>query len=186
MIAMGVKHADHIRERFRQGLNAEPDVAAKLQTFFDESREGPYFVKNLERVLGDERDAIILSIGYGKNARGDPPYRFGPLLTDGGERRLNVAVTRAKNRVTLVASFSSADMDPDRSDAEGVKLLRQYLQYMESEGRNLGDVVIDKPRLNPFEVDVRDTLLRHGSPPKNSAARLPRCRGLSASPGGDS
>jgi Family of unknown function (DUF6444) len=54
-----------------------------------------FFIKNLERVQGDERDAIILSIGYGKNARGDLPYRFGPLLSEGGERRLNVAVTRA-------------------------------------------------------------------------------------------
>jgi very-short-patch-repair endonuclease len=53
-------------------------------------------------------------------------------------------------------------MDPERSAAEGVKLLRQYLQYVESDGANLGDHVLDKPALNPFEVDVRDTLLRHG------------------------
>jgi very-short-patch-repair endonuclease len=103
-----------------------------------------------------------LSIGYGKNAHGDLPYRFGPLLIEGGERRLNVAVTRAKNRLTLVSSFSSRDMDPERSAAEGVKLLRQYLQYVESDAANLGDQVLDKPALNPFEVDVRDTLLRHG------------------------
>ena len=83
-------------------------------------------------------------------------------LTEGGERRLNVAVTRAKNRITLVSSFSSRDMDPDRSAAEGVKLLRQYLQYVETGGTNLGDQVLDKPALNPFEVDVRDALLRRG------------------------
>jgi hypothetical protein len=53
-------------------------------------------------------------------------------------------------------------MDPERSDAEGVKLLRQYLQYVESQGTNLGDRIIDKPTLNPFEVDVRDTLQRRG------------------------
>src|SRR5262249_26066425 len=116
----------------------------------------------LERVQGDERDAIILSIGYGKNARGELVYRFGPLLLEGGERRLNVAVTRAKNRITLVSSFSSRDMDPGRSNAEGVKLLRQYLQYIETGGTNLGDQVTDKPALNPFEVDVRDALLRRG------------------------
>ena len=129
-------------------------------SFLDESRPERFFVKNLERVQGDERDAIILSIGYGKNARGDLPYRFGPLLNEGGERRLNVAVTRAKNRLTLVSSFSARDMDPGRSTAEGVKLLRQYLQYVESDGANLGDQVLDKPPLNPFEIDVRDTLLR--------------------------
>jgi very-short-patch-repair endonuclease len=159
---MGIRHRDRIEERLRQRLSQDPGLADELAEFFDESGEEQFFVKNLERVQGDERDAIILSIGYGKNVRGDLPYRFGPLLTEGGERRLNVAVTRAKNRLTLVSSFSSRDMDPDRSAAEGVRLLRQYLQYVESGGANLGDQVLDKPALNPFEVDVRDTLLRHG------------------------
>ena len=52
-------------------------------------------MKNLERVQGDERDAILISIGYGKNSEGKMLYRFGPINQDGGERRLNVAVTRA-------------------------------------------------------------------------------------------
>jgi very-short-patch-repair endonuclease len=162
VITMGIRHRDRIDERLRQRLSQDPKLAEELAEFFDESREEQFFVKNLERVQGDERDAIILSIGYGKNAHGDLPYRFGPLLTEGGERRLNVAVTRAKNRLTLISSFSFRDMDPERSAAEGVKLLRQYLQYVESDGANLGDHVLDKPTLNPFEVDVRDTLLRHG------------------------
>jgi very-short-patch-repair endonuclease len=162
VIAMGIKHANRIEERLRQRLRDDPDLEEELSEFFDESREERFFVKNLERVQGDERDAIILSIGYGKNARGDLPYRFGPLLTEGGERRLNVAVTRAKKRVALVSSFSHRDMDPERSDAEGVKLLRQYLQYVESDGSNLGDVILEKPPMNPFEVDVRDTLQRRG------------------------
>ncbi|WP_187366492.1 AAA domain-containing protein [Trebonia kvetii] len=162
VITMGIQHRDRIEGQLRQRLSQDPQLAAELAEFFDESRHERFFVKNLERVQGDERDAIILSIGYGKNARGDLPYRFGPLLTEGGERRLNVAVTRAKNRLTLVSSFSSRDMDPGRSAAEGVKLLRQYLQYVESDGTNLGDQILDKPALNPFEVDVRDTLLRHG------------------------
>ena len=108
-----------MRQRLRKCLRQDPELAG----FFDESHEERFFVKNLERVQGDERDAIILSIGYGKNARGDLPYRFGPLLIEGGERRLNVAVTRAKNRLTLVSSLSSRDMDPERSAAERVKLL---------------------------------------------------------------
>lgn len=162
VITMGIRHRDRIEERLRQRLSQDPQLAVELAEFFDESRLERFFVKNLERVQGDERDAIILSIGYGKNSRGDLPYRFGPLLTEGGERRLNVAVTRAKNRLTLVSSFSSHDMDPGRSAAEGVKLLRQYLQYVESDGTNLGDQVTGKPTLNPFEVDVRDTLLQRG------------------------
>jgi very-short-patch-repair endonuclease len=162
VIAMGIKHARRVEERLRQRLRAEPELEGQLGQFFDEAREERFFVKNLETVQGDERDAIILSVGYGKNARGEVVYRFGPLLTEGGERRLNVAVTRAKNRLTLVSSFSYRDMGPERSGAEGVKLLRQYLQYVESEGTNLGDVVFEKPALNPFEVDVRDTLSRRG------------------------
>ena len=162
VITMGIRHRDRIEERLRQRLSQNPQLAAELAEFFDERRHERFFVKNLERVQGDERDAIILSIGYGKNSRGDLPYRFGPLLTEGGERRLNVAVTRAKNRLTLVSSFSSHDMDPGRSAAEGVTLLRQYLQYVESDGTNLGDQVLDKPALNPFEADVRDTLLHRG------------------------
>ena len=162
VIAMGIKHANRIEETLLQRLRDNPELEDELGEFFAEDKEERFFVKNLERVQGDERDAIILSIGYGKNARGDLPYRFGPLLTEGGERRLNVAVTRAKTRLTLVSSFSSRDMDAERSQAAGVQLLRQYLQYVESGGENLGDAVIEKPHLNPFEVDVRDTLTQRG------------------------
>ncbi|MCH8066736.1 MAG: DUF4011 domain-containing protein [Chloroflexi bacterium] len=162
VITMGIKHANRIEESFRQRLISDEQLEEELSTFLEESQEESFFVKNLERVQGDERDAIILSIGYGKDQNGRLPYRFGPLLFDGGERRLNVAVTRAKSRITLVTSFSSHDMDPERSNAEGVKLLRQYLQYVESDGTNLGDRIHEKPALNPFEVDVRDTLENRG------------------------
>src|SRR6202007_259855 len=99
----------------------------EFREFFDEARSEPFFVKNLERVQGDERDAIILSVGYGKNEDGRLLYRFGPLNMEGGERRLNVAVTRAKERMTLLSSFSHLDMDPARSSSRGVELLRAYL-----------------------------------------------------------
>jgi very-short-patch-repair endonuclease len=154
VIAMGIKHADRIDETLRHELADRPD----LEEFFDENQEEKFFIKNLERVQGDERDTIILSIGYGKNADGRLLYRFGPLNQEGGERRLNVAITRAKNRLTLVSSFGAGEMDPERSSAEGVKLLRLYLQYAASRGANLGDAALDKPALNPFEVDVRDSL----------------------------
>lgn len=162
VIAMGIKHANRIEEAVRQRLQDDRDLAAETAEFFDEAKEERFFVKNLERVQGDERDAIILSIGYGKNERGQMVYRFGPLLMEGGERRLNVAVTRAKKRLTLVASFSANDMDPERSNAEGVKLLRKYLQYVETGGESLGDDILDTPAMNAFELDVRDTLSARG------------------------
>jgi very-short-patch-repair endonuclease/DNA polymerase III delta prime subunit len=164
VITMGITHSNRIEEALRQRLRDDPHLARGLGGFFDESREDRFFVKNIERVQGDERDATILSVGYGKDSNGRLPYRFGPLLTEGGERRLNVAVTRARNRVTLVSSFSAGDMDPERSAARGVRLLRQYLQYAESGATNLGDQAPAGLRatLNPFEADVRDTLTARG------------------------
>jgi very-short-patch-repair endonuclease len=158
VIAMGSRHAERIEEALRTELAERSD----LEDFFSESGEEPFFVKNLERVQGDERDAIILSIGYGKNEDGRLQYRFGPLNTEGGERRLNVAVTRAKERMTLVSSFSHFDMDPARSSSRGVELLRAYLEYCAGNGSKLGDVITQKPELNPFEIDVRDRLTQAG------------------------
>jgi very-short-patch-repair endonuclease len=160
VIAMGIKHADRIEEALRRSLKDRPE----LEPVFDETRQEKFFVKNLERVQGDERDAIILSVGYGKNSDGRMMYRFGPLNQEGGERRLNVAITRAKNRMTLVSAFSARDMDPDRSSKRGVELLRLYLAYAESGGENLGPRAHEIPELNAFEVDVRDTLERAGIP----------------------
>ena len=127
VIAFGSQHADAIEA----GLLAEMPKYPELEEFFAESREERFFVKNLERVQGDERDAIILAVGYGRQADGSLPHRFGPLNNAGGERRLNVAVTRAKRRMTAVSSFRAKDIDPKRSGARGVKLLRSYLAYAE-------------------------------------------------------
>jgi len=172
VIAMGIKHADRISERLRHRReqmredaedDADDDDLEALDEFFAETREEPFFVKNLERVQGDERDAIILTIGYGKDpTTGRMLYRFGPLLQDGGERRLNVAVTRAKQRMTVVSSFTSADLDPDRLNKDGAKLLRAYLAYAESAGTSLGERHELPPELNPFEIQVRDALVSAG------------------------
>lgn len=155
VIAMGSHHARRIEEALRERLRDEAD--RDLDEFFDETAEERAFVKNLERVQGDERDAIILSIGYGKKKDGTLLYRFGPLNHQGGERRLNVAVTRARRRLTLVSSFSHHDMDPGRSSAKGVQLLHSYLKYVDSGGADLAGHEVENP-LNPFEYDVKRRL----------------------------
>lgn len=160
VITMGIVHADRVDLALRKALSARPE----LHPFFSESAAEPFFVKNLERVQGDERDAIILSIGYGKNAAGQLPYRFGPLLLPGGERRLNVAVTRARRRMTLVSSFTAADMDPARSTSEGVRLLRAYLEYTESGGTSLSAAAADRAQPDAFEADVLARLTAAGVP----------------------
>src|SRR5690606_30711911 len=76
VITMGLAHAERVSEALRRRLATEPDVAP----FFDETSPERFFVKNLERVQGDERDAIILTVGYAKSADGRLRYRFGPLL----------------------------------------------------------------------------------------------------------
>ncbi len=118
-------------------------------------------MKNLERVQGDERDAIILSIGYGKNADGKMLYNFGPLNREGGERRLNVAITRARKRMTLVSSFDYGDMDPERTRSTGAKMLRGFLKFAQSGGTEL-DGADEQAPLNPFEVDILDKLRAAG------------------------
>ena len=160
VIAFGQHHADNIESALHRRLRSEGD---QFDGFFSESQEERAFVKNIERVQGDERDVIILSVGYHKDADGRLPYRFGPLLQQGGERRLNVAVTRARSRITLVSSFSHRDMQPGHNSAKGVQLLRQYLEFAASGGRHLGTGVVEEP-LDAFETDVRDGLERCGIP----------------------
>ena len=161
VIAFGQHHADNIENARIRRLSEVNDPS--LDAFFSESNEERFFVKNIERVQGDERDVIILSVGYHKDANGNLPYRFGPILQEGGERRLNVAVTRARSRVILVSSFSHRDMDPGRSSAKGAELLRQYLEYAASGGEEIGAGVSHVP-LNPFELSIKEGLERRGIP----------------------
>lgn len=88
-----------------------------------------FFVKRLEVVQGDERDVMIFSVGYGPDKAGKMSMHFGPLNHDGGERRLNVAVTRAKEKVVVVSSIQPGDIDLSRTNSRGVKHFKKYLEY---------------------------------------------------------
>ncbi len=132
VITLGIKHARAIE----QALEIELPNYPELDAFFDTNRPERFFIKNLERVQGDERDVILLSVGYGKQPDGRLLYRFGPLLLEGGERRLNVAVTRARLRMSIISSFSHHDMPPERSSKRGVVLLRAYLEYAAQKGQS--------------------------------------------------
>lgn len=99
------------------------------EKFFDEAKDEPFFIKNLENVQGDERDTIIFSIGYAKNAQGTFYMRFGPLGRLGGERRLNVAITRAKYNVKLVGSIRPEEIDLSKVHSQGVRMLRSYIMF---------------------------------------------------------
>jgi very-short-patch-repair endonuclease len=161
VITLGIRHAERVDAALRSRLTAMTDGEnPALEAFFAEDVPEPFFVKNLERVQGDERDAIIFSIGYGKHPDGRMRYQWGPLLRDGGERRLNVAATRAKHRLTLVSSFSGHDVDPDRVTKAGARLLAEYLEYASSGGT--APEASGAADLDSFEADVRDRLAECG------------------------
>ena len=94
---------DHLEIRRRQDDSAEE--------FFSSHPEEPFFVKNLENVQGDERDVIFISVGYGRDATGQVSHNFGPLNNQGGGRRLNVLITRAKRQCHVFTSLSADDID---------------------------------------------------------------------------
>lgn len=103
----------------------------EVEGFFQAHPSEPFFVKNLENVQGDERDVIFISVGYGPTTPGGRvPMRFGPLGTEGGERRLNVLISRAKQRCEVFASMTDEDIEPDFAQSrKGVFAFRLFLHY---------------------------------------------------------
>ncbi len=137
----------------------------RFAEYFDSKRIEPFFVKNLETVQGDERDTIIFSVAYAKDSLGRFLHNFGPLNRKGGERRLNVAITRAKYNVKLVSSIKSVDIDLNRTTAVGAKLLKDYLYCAEHGMINVNRKLIVNPNANAdsdFELEVYDVLVEAG------------------------
>lgn len=130
---------------------------------FDSAIREPFFVKNLENVQGDERDHIILSVGYGPTVgSGAVPNRFGPINADGGDRRLNVAVSRARVSMTVVHSLRATDIT---SQQRGSLLLRRYLEYLANplgafEAQQTVDPTAEAE--SPFEEAVIRALVARG------------------------
>jgi len=116
-----------ILEELEGRVREEP----KLSALFREGVPEEFFVKNLESIQGDERDVIIFSLGYGKDAKGRMHQSLGPLNRAGGERRLNVAVTRARKALTVVSSILPQDLHPTSAGAE---LLKRFMEYARSGG----------------------------------------------------
>ena len=99
------------------------------ERFFAAHPDEPFFVKNLETVQGDERDVVMVSIGYGRAADGRVDMNFGPLNREGGERRLNVLITRARRRCEVFTNMTEDDIDLERTNSQGVRALRTFLAF---------------------------------------------------------
>ncbi len=121
---------DLIDDLVEQQRRQHPETDA----FFADDADEPFFVKNLENVQGDERDVILFSVGYANDPDGRLAMNFGPLNRQGGERRLNVAITRAKEQVVVFSSLRADQLDLSRTSALGVAHLRQFLDFAERGG----------------------------------------------------
>ena len=137
------------------------------ETFFNAHPQEPFFVKNLENVQGDERDVIFISIGYGRDANGRLTMNFGPLSQDGGERRLNVLITRARRCCEVFSNLTADDIDLSRTrESEGkrprgVEVLKRYLKYAETGELNIPEAS-DRGADSPFEEEVANALREFG------------------------
>jgi len=149
----------------RQAILRELELLRKadpaLEDFFGKASAEPFFVKNLENIQGDERDVIFISVGYGKTEQGYLAHAFGPLSAEGGERRLNVLISRAKMRCEVFCNFTGADIDPERSRARGVVALKMFLTFAETGKFGLGEATgLDHD--SEFEREVADRLRARG------------------------
>ncbi len=126
VVTFSIAQMETVEEAIDRRLKEKPD----FEQFFKEDRLEGFFVKNLENVQGDERDVIIFSVGYGYDQGKQMAMNFGPLNKPGGERRLNVAVTRAREKVVLITSIKATDIDAE-TKAIGVQTLGYYLDYAE-------------------------------------------------------
>jgi hypothetical protein avisC_06854 len=121
-----------------------------------DSRDG-LFVRNLENVQGEERDTILFSATFAANAQGDLPLNFGVLNHAGGERRLNVAITRARRQVIVFTSFDPQDLHAERTSHRGVKDLRAYL-HQAAEGRAPRALPASQSPLNWHRREIAEAL----------------------------
>ncbi len=127
VVAFSKVQGDLIEDDLLEALDKHPE----LKEFAMNGKE-PIFVKNLENVQGDERDVILFSIGYGADKSGKVSMNFGPLNNAGGERRLNVAVSRARYEMMVFSSLKASQIDLKRSNAKGVEGLKGFLDFAET------------------------------------------------------
>lgn len=152
--------------RQRQAITDEIELLRRehsdLEAFVTSHKHEPFFVKNLENIQGDERDVIFISIGYGRAKSDDKMYQnFGPLNADGGHRRLNVLITRARERCEVFSSIVADDIRVDGQSKLGVIALKSFLQY--AQHGDLGiPVMTGRGADSPFEEAVQAELTKRG------------------------
>jgi very-short-patch-repair endonuclease len=141
-------------------LDQERRKNSDLEKFFHDDHVEPVFIKNLETVQGDQRDVILLSIGYGPDTPGAKTMsmNFGPLNRKGGERRLNVAITRATSEMVVFSSFDPSLIDLTRTSSQAVRDLKHYLEFAQRGPVALGEAVLNVGGTDAFDSDFEESI----------------------------
>ncbi|WP_210521624.1 DUF3320 domain-containing protein [Hymenobacter terricola] len=149
------------RQAIQDALEIRRKQHPETEAFFNRHAHEPFFIKNLENVQGDERDVILISIGYGRTKDGYLTMSFGPLNGEGGERRLNVLITRAKQRCEVFTNLTADDLDLGRTRAKGVAALKTFLNFAQH-GRLNQNEETGREMESPFEEAVYRALTARG------------------------
>ncbi len=128
------------------------------EAYFDDTNK--FFIKNIENIQGDERDIILISTGYGFDEKGHISMNFGPLNKDGGERRLNVLITRAKEQCVVFSNFKSTDLKVDNTN-KGLHAFKTFLYYADK-GKFPAGVQIATSKESEFENEIYEVLVEEG------------------------
>ncbi|MFK7768056.1 MAG: DUF3320 domain-containing protein [Mariniblastus sp.] len=162
VITFNIQQQTLIQDLFDSAIGKSPEI----EWYFSDARIEPTVVKNLENVQGDERDVMYFSITFGPTATNPRiGLNFGALNRDGGERRLNVAITRARRQMLVYSSFTADQLDATRSKSVGLNHLKQFLDFAESGGEKpLGGHTEDSVGGfdSPFEQSVAEALELRG------------------------
>lgn len=153
VVSFNIQQQNLVDDLFTEACKSDPE----LERWAYEAKE-PIFIKNLENVQGDERDVILFSIGYGPDAAGKIYMNFGPLNREGGWRRLNVAVSRARQEMKVFSSIQADQIDLSRTSSDGVAALRAFLAYASGAALSENDQTLSKS--GDWENGIADTLKR--------------------------
>jgi very-short-patch-repair endonuclease len=159
IVSLSLSQKEAIEDAISEALSSRPD----LEHFFAATRSEAVFVKSLENVQGDERDTMIISVGYGRDEAGGLSMNFGPINVEGGWRRLNVLVTRAKWECILVSSLRSQDLAGVNPNNRGAVSLRGFLEFAERNGELPAEAAVaTSAETNEFEEAVCAALISRG------------------------
>lgn len=166
VIAFSVVQQSLIEDMLQDLLDKDKEIREAADALYE-----PIFVKNLENVQGDERDVILFSIGYGPDKDGKVSMNFGPLNNAGGERRLNVAVSRARYEMLVFSTLKASQIDLRRSKARGVEGLKHFLEYAETQALATSSTAVAQHRDSQLSEQIAVALTARGYLVKTNIGR---------------